>query len=261
MRGAPRSSHHAKAFNSEIIGNTCDIFGRTRHGTIRKPVRTGVTGPVVADEANPEPVEDNAARARTITTTRCTVKQEHRLSLWVTQAFHRQPTPIRTADKLRHASLLCLPGSREAPLCGRVTRRFLKSLFLTYFNSISAQIQEQLPRDRLSWLSGRDWPALVRSYQAHRRLPVAILVRKAKLSSCHRVNLRPRSLRCRKQSATTWPSKPAPRSADRPGFRTGPSLAMRWTLTRAIKFTRTGVSVRLDKDHGYRAGCKQGIGS
>ena len=105
VRGAPGPAHDAKSVNSEVIGDSLDVIGGVRDPAVRKPVRARVARPVIADQADAEPVEDNSARTRAIAASWRAVKEEHRLSVRVTQALHRQPSPIRSLDLLRHSSL------------------------------------------------------------------------------------------------------------------------------------------------------------
>src|SRR5262245_14736504 len=84
VRGAPRPAHYAKTVNIEIICDCSDILGGVRHVPAVTPAGARVAGPVVADQADTEPVEQWSAGPWAIEAARCTVEQEHRCPVWVT---------------------------------------------------------------------------------------------------------------------------------------------------------------------------------
>jgi hypothetical protein len=152
------------------------------------------------------------------------VQQEHRLSLWVTQALDRQPTPIMIADLLRHASLLCLPGSREAPLAAALPGDFLQVFIFKIPKSIPKKTQIAIA----AIVEFPAFPAkqtnLPQSCPKRPATPPPLCVRHRFIRLCLSSGRLRKSLALPPCDAVNnrqqpWRPRPAPREADRLGSR------------------------------------------
>src|SRR5690348_17257814 len=123
VRTAAGPSYYTESVNSEKIRNSLDIGGRGNHIPAFSAIRAWIAGPVVADQANAEPVQDDPARTRALTPARRAVQQEHREPVRVARTVDGQPVPIPGLDYLGHGSLPyadLAPAGRLSASPGRV---------------------------------------------------------------------------------------------------------------------------------------------
>jgi hypothetical protein len=105
MRSATRPTYNAEPINSEVVSDSLNIIGGVCDDTIFSPIGAGIAGPIIADKADAESVEDNSSWARASAHTWGSVKQKHWLSPRVAQSFNRQLVPIWNLNHVRHDSL------------------------------------------------------------------------------------------------------------------------------------------------------------
>src|SRR6516162_1114574 len=82
VRGAARSAYYAEPVNAEMVRDSLDVVGRVRDTAAFLAVRTGIARPVVTDQPDPEPVQEDSARPRTAERAWRPMQQEHGEPVW-----------------------------------------------------------------------------------------------------------------------------------------------------------------------------------
>src|SRR5579872_4838565 len=107
MRRASRSADYTEFADVKMIRDGLDIFGRIGNTAVLLAIRAWIAGPVIADQADSEPMQEDSARAGAAECARRPVQQKHRmLPRWSTRDLDRQPVPAGALNHMRHGNTL-----------------------------------------------------------------------------------------------------------------------------------------------------------
>jgi hypothetical protein len=84
-QSTPGPADHAEPFQPERIGDRLHILDSVNNPAADAAVGTGIPGPVIGDQADAEPMEDNPARPRAVSATGCAMQKEYRQAVGIAQ--------------------------------------------------------------------------------------------------------------------------------------------------------------------------------